>query len=153
MSETTETTTLDDATMEDLHNIPLDHEADAKAARDSQYPAGWYTTLPPVDMGVLRKTEDGRPYFIARLVLVNEKDGSEARVEVFFSHVRKNKDDGTPDRMTQTYLQLKEVYRDATGAAPATLGELLDYLANYGFRVRLTKGRTSNFVAGFAKAK
>jgi hypothetical protein len=162
-----ETPIAEEPGLDELHQTALDPEEAKKGRRDSQLKAGWWATVPQVTWN--KRTTDKMPdaqgnprtFFSGRVPIMHAQDGDEGRVEIVFSHQRRNatnRETGEelpkPDRMYQTYLQLYRVYEQVHKVPPTNLGELIGFLSDFPFEVRLiqTSG-LDNMVVGYRPVK
>jgi hypothetical protein len=136
----------------DLSNLPpFDAEADRQLARDAQAAPGWYQSVPESSYWHVRRNTAGRIYVTGSLALSKLDDSDErTRVDLFFSPERRDRDDepGKPDRMSITYVSIMDAYTRAHQGQRATgMPDLMLWLQAEPLQVRLTRGRTSPFVA------
>lgn len=147
-------------TLDQLHSESLDHESDKQAAKDLLVPEGSYISQPEVKITVVEDEEspsaDGKPRKVALLSgrMTNRESGADERLSFRLSWQRRDdpRKEGKPDSAHKRYLEAKKVFKDVNGEEPKTVGELLSYLANYPFGVRMgqfenDEGETISFVA------
>ena len=151
---------------------PEDRESVKKVAADSLLPSGKYlkTGTAVIKMQTTFKQGDRdvpRPNARVQVYIADVKDPEQKRGVQFFgvSPVRFNTldfetkaDTGKPDRQSQLYQQAYNAFKKVAGRDPETPGEVLDFLENQPYTIRViqvgtgdnAKGEPGNMVVGIS---
>jgi hypothetical protein len=147
----------DELTLDQLHGIPTDPEAEKKVAQAQQLPVGTYNSVPELQPRVYT-ADDGRrnvKYF-GQFLGTGELVGVKGFTSFWVSPDDRFKDDGKPDLKTRLMNQAVKVYRLAHGIAPTQVvdkGDVLTYLQKYSVAVRFIQGDDTEIGVAISAAK
>lgn len=143
--------------MDALFETGLQADAVAAAEKAMLLPVGNYLTVAPAAT-TLKKyeaTADKPERLVARVysaIVQKGGEGREGRIGFNFSPdmVKVHKDDGSEDfdRSYKNYVMLHRAFRTAYGQAPATVGQIVEYLKTYPVGLRVIQMGTQEDSTG-----
>ena len=147
-------------TLEQLHDIPSDPEAEKKVKQSQQLAKGTYNSVPELIAKVYpSKKIEGRMQvkYFGQFIGTGDVAGQKGYASFWVSPQAAYKDDGKPDNMTKLYAQAVATYRKAMGLpVDAQVGSkaVLEYLQKYAVAIRFSvSDGDDNFVNAVTTAR
>jgi hypothetical protein len=151
-------------TLEQLHGIETNPEAETKVEQSIQLPVGWYNSQPELAMTLGRsKARDGRPggrayaRFFGGFTPANGNGGGKAGKTGFaVSWEPRYNDTGKADLMSRLWVAAKKTYCRAhqiDEKASVPVASVLEYLSKYAVSVRFIQGDQDNMAVQIGSVK